>query len=277
MRKIGFVVDSTFGYKGNEDVSIVPLKVIINGYEYVEGEFSNEIVVNTMKEKRDVKTSQPAPSMFVDAFEKQFSNGYDYVICLTISSALSGTINGANVAKGILENENIFIIDTKTASVGSDYILEEALKLANKGMEVNEVIDHINEIITKGSLIFSVDDLSTLVKNGRLGKVSALIGSILKIKPILRFKEGVLTVEAKVRGLMAVFKYIKEQVVSLISDSDVIVRITYVDNIEYAKTLEETINNINNGKVNVQIKGILSPVISAHVGLGGMGIYLVTK
>ncbi|MDY0277131.1 MAG: DegV family protein [Acholeplasma sp.] len=276
MRKIGFVVDSTFGYEGN-DVSIVPLKVIVNDKEYIEGSFDNEIVVKALHDKEHVKTSQPAPNMFVEAFEKQFELGYEHVICLTISSGLSGTINGANVAKDVLENDNITIIDTKTASVGSEYILEEAIKYAELGKSPQEVIDYINELIVKGSIIFSVNDLLTLVKNGRLSRLKAIVGSVLRVKPILRFKEGFLNVESKVRGLLGVFKYISDQVTEMLTKDEVVVRITYVDSFEYAKNMEKTLLALNNPKLSVKIKGILSPVISAHVGLGGMGIYLAYK
>ena len=277
MSKIGFVIDSTFGYQGKDDVSIVPLKVIINDKEYVDGQIDPKIVVEALKNKDDVKTSQPTPNAFVEAFEKQFELGYEHVICLTISSTLSGTINGASVAKSIVENENITIIDTKTVSVGSEYILEEALKFAETNSNVDEVIAYINTLITKGSIIFSVDELSTLVKNGRLSRVQAILGSLLRIKPILRFKEGVLTVENKVRGLMGVLKYISEQVVEMLDKNNIIVRITYVDNLEYASNLKQNIIGLNNDKVDVQIRSILSPVVSSHVGLGGMGIYLAYK
>lgn len=276
MRKIGFVIDSTFGYN-EKDVSVVPLKVIINGNEYIDGTFDNKIVVDALKNKEDVKTSQPSPSSYVDAFEKQFELGYEHVICLTISSGLSGTINGANVAKNITENENITIIDTKSVSVGSTYILEEAIKLAEANKSLEEILNRIDYLIETGSVIFSVDDLGTLVKNGRLGRVSAIIGSLLKVKPILRYKQAVLTVETKVRGFLGVLKYITGQVEELLTKSKVVVRITYVDSLDYAKSMEKSILNLKNDKIDIQIRGILSPAVSAHVGLGGMGIYLIAE
>ncbi|HHT54974.1 MAG TPA: DegV family protein, partial [Acholeplasma sp.] len=207
MRKIGFVVDSTFGYKGNE-ATVVPLNVFIDDKEYVDGEFDGSLVVEALEKDLKMSTSQPSPNAFLNAYEKELAKGYEHVICLTISSSLSGTFNSANLGKDILENDNVTIIDTKTVNLGSEYILEEAIKYANLGKSLEEVIKYINDLISKGSIIFSVDNLQTLVKGGRLGRLSALIGSVLKIKPILRFKEGILNVEAKVRGLMGVFKYI---------------------------------------------------------------------
>lgn len=276
MRKVGFVIDSTFTFK-TKDISVVPLKVIIDGAEHVEGQISNDLVVDALKNNRDLKTSQPTPNSYVEAYEHQLSLGYEHVICLTISSTLSGTVNGANVAKDIVDNEKITVIDTQSASVGATAVLENALAYAETGKSVEEVIAYINESVKKGSVIFSVDNLSTLVKNGRLSKVSAFIGGLLRVKPILRFKEGVLTVESKARGILGVFKYITAQVAEMVEKHDVVVRITYVDNLAYAEEMEKSILDLNNDKIDVQVRGIVSTVMAAHIGLGGMGIYLGVK
>lgn len=274
MRKIGFVVDSTFGYKGSE-ATVVPLNVFIDDKEYVDGEFDGSLVVEALEKDLKMSTSQPSPNAFLNAYEKELAKGYEHVICLTIASSLSGTFNSANLGKDILENDNVTIIDTKTVNLGSEYILEEAIKYANLGKSLEEVIEYINDLISKGSIIFSVDNLQTLVKGGRLGRLSALIGSVLKIKPILRFKEGILNVEAKVRGLMGVFKYITNQVSELLTGEKVVVRITYVDNKGYAENLERMINDLNDNNLDVNITGQLNASVAAHIGLGGMGIYLI--
>lgn len=276
MRKVGFVIDSTFTFK-TKDISVVPLKVIIDGVEHVEGQISNDLVVDALKNNRDLKTSQPTPNSYVEAYEHQLSLGYEHVICLTISSTLSGTVNGANVAKDIVDNDKITVIDTQSASVGATAVLENALAYAETGKSVEEVIAYINESVKKGSVIFSVDNLSTLVKNGRLSKVSAFIGGLLRVKPILRFKEGVLTVESKARGILGVFKYITAQVAEMVEKNDVVVRITYVDNLAYAEEMEKSILDLNKDKIDVQVRGIVSTVMAAHIGLGGMGIYLGVK
>lgn len=274
MRKIGFVVDSTFGYKGTE-ATVVPLNVYIDKVEYVDGEFDNGLLVNALKNNLDIKTSQPSPKLFLNAFEQELEK-YDHVICLTIASSLSGTYNSASLASGLLDDESkVTIIDTKTVNLGSEYILEEAIKYANDLKSVEEVLSYIDKLIMKGSIIFSVDDLNALVRGGRLSKINALIGSLLKIKPILRFKEGVLNVEAKVRGLFSVFKYITKQVTDLLENEKITVRITYVDNLNYALTLQEKIKELNHENLSVKITGQLTAAVAAHIGIGGMGIYLI--
>lgn len=274
MKKIGFVVDSTFGYTGNHDVEIVPLNVYINDTAYVDNnDFDPNIVVTALKNGDNITTSQPSPDAFLKSYQKQLDKGYDHVICMTIASSLSGTFNSANLAKDIIEDDRITVIDTKTGNLGATYILEEAIKVSND-KSLDEVINLIEDLIKKGSIIFSVDNLNTLVRGGRLSRISGFIGTLLKIKPILRFKEGVLKVESKVRGIMGVFKYIKNEVAKLIDQSKVIVRITFVDNKDYAISLAENISELGEN-VDVKITNQLTAAISAHIGLGGLGIYLI--
>lgn len=273
MRKIGFVVDSTIG-DVFIDASVVSLKVNVDGMEYVEGKVDPQIIVKAIQDKKDVKTSQPAPTSFMEAYEEQLDKGYEHVICLTLSGGLSGTINSANLAKDMLESDQVTVIDSGTVHVGAQYIFEKAVELADTGASVDQVVAYINDLIVKGSLIFTVDNLATMVKNGRLSRVQALIGNILRIKPILRFDQGILEVEHKARGIQAVFKYITKQVVEMLDYAKIIVRITYVDNIDYAKEIFRQVKELSNDKIDVEVRGVLSSVISAHVGLGGTGIYL---
>ena len=128
--------------------------------------------------------------------------------------------------------------------------------------------------MAKGSLIFTVNDLQTLHNNGRLGLISTFIGNILKIKPILRFKEGILVLEHKVRGIPKAMEYLVNETKKLLEfGKQVIVRIAFVDRSIEAKELEHNIYQLGD-RISVKITGVISPVVSAHVGLGGLGVYL---
>ncbi len=124
-------------------------------------------------------------------------------------------------------------------------------------------------------MLFTVDNLKTLVKNGRLSKIQGMIGNILKIKPILSFKQGVLEVAKKVRSKLGAIDYITSFVEdNCSSDLKTEVRIEYIDEDEGALTLKERIEKLGRN-IKVTITGVISPVISAHVGLGALGVYLV--
>ncbi|MDI6452149.1 DegV family protein [Peloplasma aerotolerans] len=275
-RTVGLVVDSTFGldskYVKENNISVVALKVIIDGKEFIDGQLAPNQVVDALKSKKSIKTSQPSPEHFMQAYEKQLIN-YDEVICLTIAKSLSGTNNSANLGKTIMENNKIHVVDSETNINGGMYLTEKLIEFLDEGHNVQDALVYLEELKNKGSLIFTVDNLQTLVANGRLGRVQATIGNILKIKPILRFRKGVLDLEHKVRSSKNVMLYLVNEAKKLMDFGKVVVRIAYVDQSAQAKELQHEIFQLGEN-VDVKITGVISPVVSAHVGLGGLGIYL---
>jgi DegV family protein with EDD domain len=275
-RNVGIVVDSTFGidqaFARKHDITVVPLKVIIDGKEYVDGTFDPSLVVHALQNKLEVKTSQPSPEQFMKAFEDQLKR-YESVICITLSKTLSGTYNSANLGKTILENPHVHVVDSESTINGGSYMTERLITFLDEGHDLKQGLHHLEQLKSKGSIIFTIDNLQSLIKSGRIGKIQAVIGNILKIKPILRFKQGVLELEHKVRNFSNVMLYLIEETKKLISQGKVIVRIAYVDQSIQAKELEHEIYQIDD-QIDIRITGVISPVVSAHVGLGGLGIYL---
>jgi len=278
-RKVGIVVDSTFGldpnYVKDNQIIVVPLNVLIDNKEYIDGEIHPDVVVDALQNKKTVKTSQPAPELFLKAFEDQLKR-YEDVICMTISKSLSGTINSANLAKTLVESEHVYVEDTESNINGAAYLAEKLIEYLDEGHSVQEGLRHLGELKEKGSLVFTVDNLQQLVTNGRLSRVQGFIGNILKIKPILRFSRGVLAVEAKVRSFNNVVLYLLNETKKLMVFGKVVVRIAYVDRSTEAKILEHELFQLGEN-VTIKITGVISPVVSAHVGLGGLGIYITNE
>lgn len=276
-RKVGIVVDSTFGLAEKivkeHKIDVATLKVIIGEEEYIDGVFDPELVVKALQERIKIKTSQPSPDLFLEAYKHQLTM-YDEVICLTLSKSLSGTYNSAALAQTILDDDKVVVIDSESTINGSAYLTEKLVEYLEEGHSAREGVAYLEALKDQGSLIFTVDNLQTLHDNGRLSRLQAAIGNILKIKPILRFKRGVLDVEQKVRGFAKAAKYLVDEVKTMIDmGRKAVVRIAYVDRSVEAKELEHELFQLGD-QVDVKITGLVSPVISAHVGLGGLGIYL---
>lgn len=277
MRKVGIVIDSTFGmienYAKDHNIGIVPLKVVIADEEFQDGKIDPDKVIEAFHNKIRVKTSQPTPELFITAINKQLER-YDEVICMTISKTLSGTLNSATLASTIIDNPKVHVVDSETTINGGAYLTERLVAYLDEGHNAEEGLKKLAELKNKGSLIFTVNDLQTLYHNGRLGLISSFIGNILRIKPILRFRDGVLELEKKVRGVTRAMEYlVKETKKLMTTGKQVFVRIAYVDRSVEAKELEHAIYQLGE-KVNVKLTGVISPVVSAHIGLGGLGIYL---
>ncbi len=275
-RSVGLVVDSTFGLDlklaKKFDITIVPLKVLIENKEFIDGELDPELVIKALAEGKQVKTSQPSPELFMQAINHQLID-FNEVIVLTLSKTLSGTNNSANLALTIMGNDRVFVVDTETTINGGAFLTEKLVEFLEEGHTAEEGLTYLETLKKKGSIIFTVDNLQTLVLNGRLGRVSAFIGNILKVKPILRFRDGVLDLEHKTRSFSNVKLYILSEVKKLQEFGNVTIKIGYVDTSVQAKELEHEIFQLGEG-IEVSLTGYISPVIAAHVGLGGLGVYL---
>ena len=116
--KIGVVVDSTFKMNASfiqeKDIRVVYLDILVGDKTYKDGELTNDEIYAFMDKNIKVTTSQPAPNRFMNAYQSLLDDGYEHVICLTVSESLSGTFNSANLAKGMLEDPSkVTVFDTK--------------------------------------------------------------------------------------------------------------------------------------------------------------------
>lgn len=280
-KKIGIVVDSTFkldkDFQEKEAIEVVYLDIIVDNQVFKDGEVSNETIYEAMSRNKKVTTTQPTPARFKDAFDKLLNEGYEHVICLTISASLSGTNNSANLAKSMLDDPTrVTVIDTRTAICGSEYIAESLVQLRSQETEINVILEKLEQKMAQGSVIFTVDDLGILVKSGRLSKLSGMIGNLLKIKPILRFDQGKLEVEHKVRSSDNVIKYLVQEVGKLQEKAKTIVKIAYTTTSDLGLQLEKEIKAKFND-VKVSFSGKISAVVAVHVGSAGLGIYLTNE
>lgn len=139
------------------------------------------------------KSSLPPVSDYLNVFKKYLDQNLD-VICLCISTKLSGSYNSAMQAKQTLEEDykdaRITVIDTKSVTALQGLIVKEAVRVKNLGYTYDEVVEAICSHLSSGRIFFTIKGLAYLKNGGRIGKVSSLIGDFLKIAPIITFKDG---------------------------------------------------------------------------------------
>ncbi|MCU0105317.1 DegV family protein [Acholeplasma vituli] len=279
--KLGVVVDSTFNLKESfiktHDIRVVYLDIMVGTETYRDGDLTNEQIYAFVDQNKKVSTSQPAPNRFMIAYQSLLDEGYEHVVCLTVSQSLSGTFNSALLAKDMLEHkELVTVLDTKSAICGAEYLVERLVEKIETEHSIEKVIEGIHNDISHGSLIFTVDDLNILVKSGRLSKIQGMIGNLLKIKPILRFDQGKLSVEHKVRSTDGILTYLTNEVSKLRDKAKTVVRITYTTTSDVANQFCEIIKT-KFDDVSVKVSGTISAVIAVHVGKAGLGIYLTNE
>ncbi|MBQ7093206.1 MAG: DegV family protein [Clostridia bacterium] len=181
-------------------VELIPLKVTIDGKTYLDKfELTNEEFYEKMAKAEDIPvTTLASPHDFMDKFDEYPD---DDIICITVSSKLSGTYQSAVIAKEETGRNNIHIVDSCSVSLGAGILVEYAAKMIENGEKAADIGAKLNEIAPKIELYAAVDTLKYLVKGGRLGKASGAVGSLLGIKPVLRVKDGVIENVSKERGM----------------------------------------------------------------------------
>lgn len=217
-------------------------------------------------------TSQINPTMYKEFFKEIADEGKD-VLYMCFSSGLSGSYQSACLGADMLMEENpdakVVIVDTLSASIGEGLFMYLAAKKKSEGMDMDELAAWLKENRQNIRHWFMVEDLYHLSRGGRLSSVGAVVGSALKIKPILSLdEEGKLFVKAKTRGTAKALDYIVGKVKEEDgSPENIIGIIGHADDIEKAEKLKALAIEAGVKEENLMISSI-GPIIGTHVGAG---------
>lgn len=218
---IRLLVDSASDFRPEElvgrNIDYVPVSITFGEETYLDGiEIDKDGIYKKMQES-DIfpKTALPSPATFADIFEDAKENG-DEVICILVSSKLSGTYQSAVLAKEMVEYDNIHVIDSNTVTYCIRLLVEHAEKLRDQGMAANDIVNEIEELKSRTCVYAALETLEYLQKGGRLSKTSATIGSLVNIKPIVTIsEEGTVSIAkkcvGKVKARSGLISLIKEQ------------------------------------------------------------------
>ena len=199
---VKIIVDSTADMQPEvaAKVGIVPLSVHFGDRDYISGVNITPQQFYEMLVESDTQptTSQPAPFLFEEAFEKAVSQGHE-VVCLTCTGKLSGTHQSANIAAGEFDGK-VRVLDSQTIAIGLGILAEYAVSLAEAGRCAEEIVEELTRKREKIKLLALVDTLEYLKKGGRISSTVALAGGLLNIKPVLSVNGGDIKLLGKARG-----------------------------------------------------------------------------
>ena len=205
MEKIKLITDSTCDLTQEliekYDIHVLPLSVHIGDQSFKDGESItlSEMYQGVIGGSAFPTTSQVNPQEFHDVYKKYLDEGYK-IISLHVSALLSGTIQSAEIAKDMLENKDITILDSKGVSGVMFLALVEAGEMIQAGKSFDEVVEKIHHTIENVGVLVTFDTMEYLVKGGRVPKSVGAIGGFLGIKPLISIKEGKLEMVDKARG-----------------------------------------------------------------------------
>ena len=198
---VQIIVDSTVDMpeRMKDRFRIVPLTVHFGAEEYIDGvTIDKHRFYERLVESDELPTtSQASPAAFDAIFSDVASVG-DSAVVVTIASKFSGTYQSACIAAA--EYDNIYVVDSKSAAIGSGILAEYALECADKGMDAKTIAETLEKKRDEICLIALLDTLEYLKKGGRISKTVAFAGGLLNIKPVITVVDGEIQVIGKARG-----------------------------------------------------------------------------
>jgi len=190
------------------DITMVPLTVHFGDEVYKDRvDLSPDAFYEKLRQKDILpRTSQPSPGEFKRTYEELLA-GCDHVLSIHLSSVMSGTYQAAVMAASMCDEERITVIDTRQASLGIGWPAIIAARQARAGGDLDDIIRKVKYVADHTAVVFTVTSLKYLERNGRIGRAAALVGSVLKLNPVLTVDQGEVAPLAKVRGKNRALKH----------------------------------------------------------------------
>lgn len=279
-QKIGIAADSTAdfpdGVIGRLALNIMPVHVIVDGVSYLDGQsITREEVKHYLEEGRDVATSPPTPAEYADFFDNLLQK-FDVVLSFHISDRLSGCYKSAQSALNLMDEkdaERIRLIDTGSVSFGQGQYICRAIDLIREYKSINGLEKRMASFLEKSVVNFTVDNLTWLRKGGRVSALSAFVGDMFDIKPIIAVKEAKLVPVDRKRGKKNVFKAMAEYASKIKEgiEGDYDLWVGHCNALDDAAYLAGKLSGALNYPINNLIIIEIGPTITAHTGPGSVG------
>ena len=264
------------------DVQVLPLSFTVQGATYHDYPDNREMepsaVYALLRQGELATTAAVNVAQYTEALEPLLQAGRD-VLVLAFSSGLSATYNSSTVAVGELREKypdrKLYTVDTLCASLGQGLLVYLAAKEREKGKSIEEVRDWVEEHKLNLCHQFTVDDLHFLKRGGRISATTAVLGSMLQIKPVLHVDdEGHLINIGKARGRTASLKALVDKMeITAIDPKDQMVFISHGDCLADAEMVAQMVKD-RMGVQQVYINYV-GPVIGAHSGPGTLALFYV--
>ncbi|MBO5772874.1 MAG: DegV family protein [Clostridia bacterium] len=270
--------DMTNEWLEKRDVHVIKLGFYMNDTEY-EGESNNHMTPEEfyvqLKAGAMPVTSQINPDVATKHMEALVKEGND-VLAVVFSSGLSGTANSFELAakeiNGKYPKQKVVIVDSLSASMGQGLLLDYVIKKADQGASIEETAQYANQIKWSINHQFTVNDLFHLKRGGRLSAASAVLGTIINIKPMLRFSnEGKLCVANKIIGRRKALNTLVEKfkATHTLEEGDPVF-ISHSESLQDALYLKGEIEKLVNNPITINYIG---PVIGAHTGCDTIALF----
>ena len=269
---IAIMVDSAAGISRQEAEQLgahyVPMTYTVDKQQFVEHYIGENGQFEPYIERQDVehRTSQASAAAFMTAFERQLAKGRQ-VLCITISSRLSGTYANAVMAAKEVNADEIKVLDSRNCAGGIYFLILRAQKLIEEGLSLNEIVDRLIVERRRIRNVFTVNDMTNLRKSGRLGVVRLSVSTILNLRPILCLQNGSVFSKSVARGNHEQLRMLAES----IPEGTRFVVLHSRENNPQLPMLQEMLHRRLGDELELRIVS-LGPVLTIHLGLTYLGV-----
>lgn len=275
--KIAVICDSCSDvpreYAEKLNILIIPQTIKYKDREYLDGVDITSREVCERLSKEIPKTSLPSAEVISDALSKAKAMGCTGAIITTISAGLSGTNNFIKLIAGEFDGLDCRVIDTKSIGIGAGFFAITAAELAAVGLSLDRIAGILEANIAYSKIFFCVDTLEYLRKGGRIGLISAIVGTTLGLKPIISCNEsGVYYTVSKQRGRVRALGEVSRLAVDFAGDSTKVrLAVVQAGAADEAKRLLTELKSAVNSEPEI-ICGSIGPALTAHTGSGLIGV-----
>ena len=250
-------------------IAVVPLTIRFGSEEFVDREeLSADAFWDRLRSSDALpETSAPSAGAFEARFRDLIARGATGIVCISLSSRLSATMQAAQVAAASIGGEcPVQVIDSLTCSMGLGALCLTAARRAADGDPLDRIVDEVIGRRDRTRLFGALDTLEFLKKGGRVGNARALLGSMLSIKPVVEVRDGVVEEAGKVRTRSKSLKVLVDKVAAQPIDSLAVLH-------GQADDLDELLDLLDPIKPRDEIvTGVVGPVIGTHAGPGVIGV-----
>lgn len=281
MANITIITDSAsdISQNNNKGVTVLPMTITFGEENYEDGVSltPDNFYIKLIESSALPKTSQVSPYAFGQAYENSLKSA-DYVIVITLSSKLSGTYQSACIAADDYDGR-VFVIDSENVTVGEQILVDYALSLIDKGIEVNTIVSQLNTMKKRIRLVALLDTLEYLKKGGRISSGAAFLGNVLSIKPVIAIVDGEVSFLGKARGSKQGNNFLIQQVDTyggIDYSLPVLLGYTGCSTVLMDKYIKDS-SSLWEGRIPVPDIIQVGATIGTHIGPGGIAVAFFSK
>ncbi|GAF41375.1 hypothetical protein FC83_GL002390 [Agrilactobacillus composti DSM 18527 = JCM 14202] len=278
--KLAIVTDSTAYLSAEQikanDIHVIPIPFMVDGQSYQEGkDISTAEFYKLLKTSKTFPTtSQPALGTAKKLYEQLHEAGYDTILSIHLASSISGFVDNLRLLENTISGVKLIPYDSQITVMLMGHLVLEAARMNRNHADLDAILARLNEMRASMGEVFIVNDLQNLVRGGRLSNASALVGTVLKIKPLLTFDPDTHKIVAfeKVRSIKRAYARAEELLQQAITTHDYPLRalIIHGDDLPEAKIWQQGIQS-RFPELPTEIT-YFGPVVGVHLGDKAMAL-----